>query len=114
MFNAVRKVNLSHVQTREILPEQLQARIGSYIPLPLKHGDRIIVNALGTRADGKRGEITKIVQNHSYIGVTVKPMLSYMLNNGLTSPLITITFVSGKWFPRLKDYYRVAVDISIE
>lgn len=111
---AINTVKLTLEQASEILPEQLQARIDSYIPRPLKHGDRIIVNAQGTRADGKRGEITEIVQNHSYIGVTVKPMLSYMLNNGLTSPLITVTFVSGKWFPRLKDYYRVAVDIIIE
>lgn len=108
------EIKLSPTQARERLPELLQAEVGSRIPLPSQYPGRIVVTAQGTREDGRRGEMGRVLERHADIGTVTKEMLSYMVDGGLKNPVCSVTYVSDKWFPQLQDHYRTAVDISIE
>ena len=111
---AVREIKLSQTGAKEILPERLQAMVGCRIPLPSQHAGRIVVTAQGTREDGRRGEMGRVLERHADIGTVTKEMLSYMVDGGLKNPVCSVTYVSDKWFPQLNDHYRTAVGISIE
>lgn len=107
------EIKLSPTQARERLPELLQAEVGSRIPLPSQHPGRIVVTAQGTREDGRRGEVSRVLEKHADIGATAKQMLVAMVDKGLTRPVCSVSYVSDKWFPQLQDHYRYSVDIYI-
>lgn len=108
------EIKLSPTQARERLPELLQAEVGSRIPLPSQHPGHIVVTAQGTREDGRRGGVCRVLEKHADIGTTTKQMLVAMVDKGLTRPVCSVSYVSDKWFPQLQDHYRYSVDIYIK